>query len=153
MQILFGKHYGKSLELLLLKQPDYVAWMLSQRGAHGVMKRAQTEAKHLVARFNAKSLLKKCFSKEGSEQAATRCTVYGENALVPYWWCSSCNPYQSGANAGKLQAVATYEEALDHVLFWCGGRAADYKSLIKDLAQAKGLPDRVGEKQAAAFFA
>jgi len=153
MEITFGKHAGKSIELLLLKEPEYIKWMLEQQNATGAMKRAQDEAKRLIARFNTKPFIKDCFGKPGAAHKATRCTVYGNNVTVPYWWCDSCNPYQSGANSGKLQAVSTYEEALNHVGFWCSGRSSDYKSLIKDLAQAKGLPARVGEKQAVAFFA
>ena len=117
------------------------------------MKRAQDEARRLIARFNSKPLVKDCFGEPGAHHKATRCTVYGKNVMAPRWWCDTCDPYQSGANAGKLQAVASYEDALDHVGFWCGGHSADYKSLIKALAQAKGLPAHVGEKQAAAFFA
>lgn len=153
MQITFGKHAGKSLELLILKQPDYIAWMLQQQNAHGAMKRVQEAAKRLMARFDAKPILKDCFGQPAAAHKATRCTVYQNNVTVPHWWCDTCDPYQSGANPGKLQVIRTYEEALAHVTFWCGGRASDYKSLVKDLAQAKGLPARVGEKQAAAFFA
>jgi hypothetical protein len=152
MQITFGKHAGKSLELLLLKEPDYIAWMLAQQSVYGAVKRAQDEAKRLIARFDAKPLVKDCFGRSGAHKA-TRCTVYGNNVTAPYWWCSTCDPYLSGANPGKLQVVASYEDALAHVALWCSGRSSDYKSLIKDLARAKGLPTRVGEKQAAEFFA
>lgn len=153
MQITFGKHSGKSLELLLFKHPDYIAWMLAQQNASGAMKRAQDEAKRLMGRFNSKPFKKQRFGQTGPKHSATRCTVYSNNVTVPHWWCNGCDPYESGANAGKLQVIATYEDALDHVGAWCGGNTADYKSLIKDLAQAKGLPARIGEKQAAAFFA
>lgn len=152
MEITFGKHAGKSLELLLLKEPAYIAWMLGQQNTMGAMKHAQNEARRLIARFNSKPFIPNCFGKQAPEHKATRCTVYGNNVTAPCWWCISCDPYQSGANSGKLQSVSTYEDALNHVGFWCGGRASDYKSLIKDLAQAKGLPARVGEKQATAFF-
>jgi len=34
----------------------------------------------------------------------------------------------------------------------CRGRKADLKRIIRALAEAKGLPERVGEAQAVAFF-
>jgi len=41
----------------------------------------------------------------------------------------------------------------DAVLTYCGGRKEDLRFLIKELAQARGLPTRVGPAQAAEFFA
>lgn len=35
---------------------------------------------------------------------------------------------------------------------WGVGHPSERKNLIRDLARAKGLPDRVGMKQAIAFF-
>jgi hypothetical protein len=148
----FGKYAGKPLELLVLKEPGYVAWILKQQSAAGRMKSVQIEAKRLIALFNAKPFLKDCFGQSHGPRKATRCSVYGSSVNAPYWWCSTCNPYESGAAPGKLQSVATYESALRHVDFFYGGRGADYKSLIRALAEAKGLPSRVGEKQAKVFL-
>jgi hypothetical protein len=153
MILSFGKkHAGKSLELLVLKEPDYIKWMLEQKNPGAAMKRAQDEAKRLIAKFDAMPFTENCSGHTGSPHPATRCTVYGNNVRGPYWWCDACNPYQSGANPGKLQEVRSYGQALRHVASFCGGRVSDYKSLIRDLAAAKGLPSRVGEKQAQAFF-
>ena len=33
MEIIFGKHSGTSMELLVLKYPDYVAWLLRKENA------------------------------------------------------------------------------------------------------------------------
>jgi hypothetical protein len=43
MQIEFGKHYGTSLEPLVLKDPVYVAWMLSVQKPSREMQRAVVE--------------------------------------------------------------------------------------------------------------
>ncbi len=86
MEITFGKHAGKSLELLILKEPTYIAWMLNQLNASGDMKHAQEKAKHLIAVFNAKPVLKDCFGKPALAHKATRCTVYESNVTVPHWW-------------------------------------------------------------------
>lgn len=152
MQITFGKHSGKSLELLLLKEPDYVCWILEQAGAYGQMKAAQAQAEKLIRKFNAKSVVKSC-SGRNCENLATRCTVYSKNVQSPYWWCDDCDPYQAGANRGKIQPISSYQDAVQHVGLYCSARKADLKDLIKSLARAKGLPSRVGEVQAQAFFA
>jgi hypothetical protein len=53
---------------------------------------------------------------------------------------------------GKLRMVATYREALRHVRVHCRGRQADYRRLVRALAEAKGLPPRCGAREAMAFF-
>ncbi len=52
-----------------------------------------------------------------------------------------------------FRTVITYTEALGHIQNYCGGRKGDLNFLIRILAEAKGLPKRVGEKQAQEFFA
>ncbi len=149
MQVAFGKHAGKSVELLMFKEPGYVHWLL-QQSPSGALLVVQRHAHSLMKKFDAKPLHRQCHGHNCSA-LATRATVYG-NSLAPYWWCDNCDPYEAGANSGKLQGVRTYSEALTHVEFYCGGRKSDYVALVKYLAQAKGLPTRVGEQQANAFF-
>jgi hypothetical protein len=69
-----------------------------------------------------------------------------------YYWCNSCDPYQAGAIEGKLTIITTYRQALDHISLSCKKRSRDYIAIVKALAHAKGLPDRVTEGQAEAFF-
>lgn len=72
-------------------------------------------------------------------------------SAVPMWWCDDCDPRLLVYEV-KFQIIATYEEALDYVKANCEGRKSDYNILIRAFAQAKGLPKRVGEKQAHLFF-
>ena len=53
----------------------------------------------------------------------------------------------------KDQIGATGGEALTHVGNNSGRIKADLNFLVRLLAEAKGLPKRVGEKQAQEFFA
>jgi hypothetical protein len=148
----FGKHNGKSVGLLLLKEPGYVIWLLSQSNPQGAMKSAISEAKRLILRFDAKPFVTSC-SATNCAKVATYGTVYGNNVSLAYWWCEECDPYHSGANPGKLANIATYSSALQHVDMYCSASSADYKRIIATMANGKGLPARVGEKQIAAFFA
>lgn len=149
MQALVGVHKGKSMEELVLKEPAYVHWLLEQTPS-GALLAMKNEAKQLIAKFDAKPYVVPCF--ERCSRPATRLSVYLSN-LAPYWWCSDCDPYGQGASDGKLQILRTYVAALSHVQFFCGGKKADYRALIKDMAKAKGLPARVGEAQLKEFFA
>jgi hypothetical protein len=150
MNVTFGKHMGKSVELLMLKEPSYIKWILEQESPRGAMASVQAYTKHLVLLFDQKPLIEQCCSKTCKQQA-TRLTVYLDN-LLPHWWCHTCDPYQTGANAGKLQSPMGYLQALRHVEVFCNNRKPDYSGMINAISQGKGLPRRVGETQAKKFF-
>lgn len=148
MQAVVGVHKGKSMEELVIKEPAYVHWLLGQSPS-GPLLAMKAEAKKLVKAFEAKPYTAKCFN---CGQSASRLSVYGNN-IDPMWWCHNCDPYSQGANQGKLQIFETYTAALRHVDFFCAGKKSDYRSLVKSMAKAKGLPARVGETQLQNFFA
>jgi hypothetical protein len=151
MKVMFGKHLGESVELLMLKEPDYIKWILDQKSPTGAMVNVKTYIQKLIKIFDDKPFVgKQCWSKI-CQNPATKFTVYLDN-LAPYWWCDTCDPYQTGANSGKLQSPIDYQSALQHVELFCRNRKSDYKEVIKMMSQAKGLPARVGEAQAQKFF-
>ena len=152
VDLTFGKNAGTSVEKLVLKDPKYVHWMLKQADAKGGLKLAQAHAAKCIKRFDAKPFVKTC-SGQNCHATATRCTVYSNNVSDPYWWCDTCDPYQSGANRGKLQVLKTYAEAYHHVQLYCSDRVSDHKDIVLAMAKAKGLPARVGDAQALQFFA
>ncbi len=144
MQIRSGKYAGKSSEQVVLKFPDYVEWYI---GAYPTAK-LSTEFKRLVGIFDRKPLRTKCYT---CKKSATLATAYMNNPSL-YFWCSDCDYYGSGANKGKLTIIKTYSNALQHIELNCGGYKSWKSTIIKSLAQAKGLPARVGDAQAVAFF-
>jgi hypothetical protein len=142
---------GKSVELLMLKEPSYIKWILEQESPRGMMASVQVHIKHLALLFDQKPFTgEHCYSKTCGKQA-TLFTLYLDN-LLPHWWCSTCDPYQTGANEGKLQSPMGYLQALRHVEVFCNNRKPDYIAIIKVISQGKGLPHRVGERQAQIFF-
>lgn len=149
MAISFGPERGKSVEITMLKRPDFISWTLGAES--GPAAQLALTARSLMVKFDSKPILKSCDGRGCSSQA-TRCTVYQNNVFTPYWWCDSCDPYSNGALPGKLQVIRTYNDALKHVTQYCQGSRADCRQLIIELARAKGLPKRVGETQAQAFF-
>jgi hypothetical protein len=146
MQIEFGKHYGTSLEPLVLKDPVYVAWMLSVQEPGRGLQRAVAHARRLIGMFDAKPFVTPC----SWSRPATRCTAYAVCAsLAP--WCDECDPYSQGAARGKLTEIRTYQDALN-LGFSNTAPKRSMKSAVRNLARAKGLPDRVGELDAQQFF-
>lgn len=150
MDITFGKHTGKSSEILVLKHPEYIHWLLQQKNTHGAMRTLQAEVRNLIQEFNGKAIKEKCWCSSCKSEVV-RMSVYKEK-LDPYWWCANCDPYQAGAVSGKLSIFGDYESALLHVQLYCKGKQSEQRKIIKSLAVAKGLPVRSGEKQAIDFF-
>jgi hypothetical protein len=150
MYITFGtKAKGKSVELAVLRQPDYIAWMLDQPSPSGRMQAVVAEVNRLIPLFDAKPIVERC--RGNCSNRATRFSVY-QGGFDAWPWCDSCDPHSQGASTGRLSILRTYREALRQVAFFNAGRREDYRDLLKSMAEAKGLPARVGEKQAAAFF-
>jgi hypothetical protein len=87
----------------------------------------------------------------GCGRRAVRGTIYS-GTVFPRWWCDECDPAGHGATPGKLEEVGGYQWAAGYVAWHCGGRKESLAALVKALARARGLPDRVGEWEAKAFF-
>jgi hypothetical protein len=139
------------LEFLVLRHPDYVVWMLLLQGASSPMARAREEVRHLLDVFDQKPILEACCG-EGCHNRATRCTV-PRRGLSVFWWCHRCDEYALGASPGKLEVIRSYLQAISYVHAFCDGRKSALQCLIRALAEARGLPQRFGDKQAIAFFA
>jgi len=144
------KHNGKSVDEVMLKDPGYVKWVLENSNAAGQLKEIRNEMLTLIDIFNSKHFTKKC-AGNNCGKISTRCTAYKDNFQILYWWCDNCNPYQSGARAGTLHVIHTYQDALSYVADVCKNRE-DYVAFIKRLAQEKGLPKRLKKGDINKFF-
>ena len=149
MQATIGKHAGTAMEVLMLKQPGYINWLLDYP-ACGPLAPMKQEAIRLVDVFDAKSFAEPC-TAEGCATCATRMTVHGES-VVPMCWCDQCDPRRLGANPGRLYVIRTYQQALAHVTNSCHMRKSSYRVIVLNMARAKGLGERVGAREAEAFF-
>lgn len=148
MIVSFGKHEGKSVELLVLKEPDYIKWVVGQE-ATGPLLAVQREANRLIRVFDSKPFVAKCLKCKRND--ATRVSLY-QGKSDPYWWCDKCNPLSRGADPSKIRIAIGYEGLLYHVECTCGGRKSDYRNVVRKVAELKGLPKRVGDAQSSAFF-
>lgn len=146
MRIQTGKQAGKTTEEVLLKQADWAQWMVENIPNSPVSK----NFRQLRLAFNRKAFTAEC-TKCG--EVATCATAYRETGRSLMFWCDDCDPYASGAVQGTLTVIETYGDALRHVDQSCNGVRAEKRAIIRELAEGKGLPRRVGENQATAFFA
>src|SRR5262249_945153 len=120
MLILFGKHRGKTVEYLVLREPDYVQWMLKQQEPTGPLARAVQEARRLIAAFDAKPVARGCCGT-GCGKPATRCSLHVVN-FRSLWWCDDCEPLPGGVPGGKLWVVKSYFDVVTYVQAFCHGR-------------------------------
>jgi hypothetical protein len=98
--------------------------------------------------FDAKPFTEKCHS---CGKLATRASTYRNNPSLMFW-CDECPPHSSGAEKEKVQAVTSIREVLQHIDWTADGHRAWKRKIVRELAEGKGLPKKVGEKQALAFF-
>ena len=151
MQIGFGKHKGKTIALVVLKEPDYIKWLLEQSEVTGNLAQVRTEVGRLLSVFDTKPIKSKC-SGRNCGNPAVKFTAYAGNPSSLYPWCDTCDPYQTGAVRSRISEIRTYREALNHVEVRCSGQKKGYREIIRGIASDKGLPARCGEAQAEAFF-
>lgn len=150
MYLKFGKYSDKSVEMVILKDPAYISWVLTERNPAGRLAIIKTEVQRLIRIFNAKPFLRNCQGRECTKPV-TCISVYSDYVYAPMWWCDDCNPYQLGARDGKLSLIKTYHDALLHHMRFQKPKSA-LKDLVRTMAVEKGLPKCVGEKDAEEFF-
>lgn len=144
----FGKFQGRFVEELILKEPEYIDWILRVPNPRGSMLEVVEAAVRLIGIFDAKPLIKPCRGTDCGK-LATRCVVYGQTLSLSFW-CDGCDPYSLGAARGMLRAFPGYRDACMQP--WGTGNPKELKTLIRDVARAKGLPNRVGQNEAITFF-
>ena len=144
VQITSGKHAGKTSQLLMLNHPDYAAWYM---GEYPDAKLSVTLRQH-IAKLDGRPFVTSC---QTCGKAATRATAYAGDCELMFW-CDRCDPHGAGAIRGKLHGVRTYGDALRHIQYTADGHKGYMKRIVRSLAEAKGLPKRVGEATAQSFL-
>jgi hypothetical protein len=145
MRFKSGKHEGMITEQVALTEPHFAQWTIEQypESPHG-----QEFIRHWRD-FDDKPFTEDCHGECGRK--ATRASAYRGGPSL-FFWCNKCSPSSTGAHSGKLTTIHTVSELLQHVDWSAGGNRALKTRLVRQLAEAKGLPKRVGEAQALEFF-
>src|SRR4051812_5070141 len=109
MELSFGRHQGRTVEELVLKEPGYLMWMLTQPSPTGEFARAVHEARRLIAVFDAKPFVRACYGTD-CKSLATRFSAYRQSTEL-FFWCGECDPCELGAWPTKITILKTYLDA------------------------------------------
>lgn len=146
MRLQYGRYQGRTAEALLLRAPDYALWVLR----HQPDGRLAHCFRDLIAAFDARPLQSAC---QACGAQAVRAAALPERTEL-YFFCDACALYPDAPPLGAAQDLRTLDDLAAHVERTTRRRAvARLRSLVRRMAQAKGLPGRVTEPAAAAFFA
>lgn len=146
MRLQYGRYQGRTAETLLLRTPDYALWVLRHQPEGRLAEYFQA----LVAAFDARPLQRAC--QACGAQATRAAALPGRGEL--YFFCDACALYPDAAPLGAAQDLRTLADLADHVERTARRRAAPrLRALVRRMAQAKGLPRRITEPAATAFFA
>lgn len=146
MRLQYGRHQGRTAETLLLRAPDYALWVLR----HQPDGRLAQHFRNLLAAFDARPLKRVC---QACGAQATRAAALPERTEL-YFFCDACALYPDAPPLGAAQDLRTLADLAAHVERTAQRRAtARLRGLVRRMAQAKGLPNRITEPVAEAFFA
>ena len=145
MRLRYGRHKGRTTESLLLRAPDYALWMLSVNPASRVSRAFRS----LIAVLDAKPFVGSC---QRCGRPATRAAAFAQSSRL-LLFCDGCTLYPHDPPVGLSSHIRTVDEAVAHVERHCRRRLRrETRAIVRNLARAKGLPPRVTEEVAEAFF-
>jgi hypothetical protein len=151
MKITFGIHKGKTAEFLMINQPDYIKWILTQHEPSSTFATIQKHITQLIRKFDNKPFKDKSCSSNNCNHSATKFTIC-ESDLNPHWWCNSCEPIHADIPNDQLQSPVGYMSAIKHIDVYCNKQTFAYKSIINMIAEAKGLSANANELKLNMFF-
>lgn len=148
-----GRHKGELIESVIIKHPDFIFWLSEQDSTPG-FQWLYDYIQQRIDTFDAKPFVNaKCAGKtEGQPclQQVSRFALYRKSG-IPTFWCDECDPLQLGANESKLAIRTDYYPALFFLDCYACTREQK-RTLIRRLADAKGLTGNVTDQKALDFF-
>lgn len=145
MRLQYGRYQGRTAETLLLRAPDYAAWVLRHRPDG----RLGRHFRGLVAAFDARPLVRRC---QACGAPATRAAAMPERSEL-YFFCNDCGLYPDAPPLGSAGDLRTWTDVVDYVERAARRRpTARLRAIVRRMAQAKGAPPRITEAAAASFF-
>jgi len=114
MKITIGKYKGKSVEYLMINQPDYIKWILEQHDVSGELATIQKHISQLIRKFDKKPFKGQSCSSNECNKSATKFTINKQN-LDPYWWCDACEPKYPDISSDQLPSNIEYLSIIQHV--------------------------------------
>ncbi|MFA7418894.1 MAG: hypothetical protein WCZ90_04335 [Melioribacteraceae bacterium] len=149
MEITFGVHKGKTSQIVFLKEPNYVQWVLNKNSIYNDLLIIKNNFRYLIEILDTKPFKGTCHN---CRKPATRLAFWQGEVSSFYYSCDTCDSSSLGADEGQIRYVRTYSDAIKYVGNFCVGKKNIYQKMIKSMASAKGLNGRLTKENAHTFF-
>jgi hypothetical protein len=134
-------------EIAFLLRPDYAETILAERADSDL----KQEFERIRQNFDAKPLSARCSRQHCGKSAFKVTARTGSPELI--FWCRECYPgLRRGTASGGLTTIETFSDAMKHVDRTASGRQQAKRSIIRDLAKAKGFTGAIRQRSARTFF-
>jgi hypothetical protein len=141
MKFSFGKYIGKPIPWVIIEDPDYIDWFLSQ---NMTSRQEHNFTQEIIRKFdNAPFTTVRCMSGINCTNQVDFLSLYNGRYNGDYWFCQSCGPDSLGALPNKVSTINKYQQT---------ARMNNRKDVIKSFAYAKGIPKIKTEKALKKFF-
>ena len=145
-------HKDKLVERVVIQYPDFIHWFDENQLDTKYIDLGE-HIKKCIRIFNEKPFINvKCAGKNEAAPCTNQVDLFSlpDTSYIPSFWCASCDPNQQ---PDKVETLGTtYWQALHHGWREPRHRNQACQTLIKTLAEAKGLPDKPTDMQILAFF-
>ncbi len=135
-RISFGKYRSRSFRWLILRRPEYAAWMLREQD--DLVGPALKDLPHLeetILDFDDQLIVEIC-NEPGCSKRAVRVTACEGYPSGTEFTCALHEPTFSWCSQWGLSG---YRSALCYAEISCDGRSGAYQTIIEQIARAKGF--------------
>lgn len=149
MIIRCGMYTSLSTEHVLIYDPEYVWRLFNLRGIYGELLRTKEDIERLIITFDSMPFKRKCFARNCKNQA-TRVSLVSRDSNL-YYWCDECDIKKEAGLQCEPTVIKTYMGAVNFLHLYRATKS-EFRLMIVELANAKGLPERKTEKALQRFF-
>lgn len=142
------KHLGDPAELVVLTDPCYVEYLLTDENTEAQMPGLKAELRRLIDIFDRKKLSCSCRCCG----RPVRCLAFYRESFFYETWCAECTPEWLIRDEWRMDKFYNYLSAVDFGIYFCHSDKYTIRMIIKIMAHLKGLPLEFGRREAKAFF-
>lgn len=149
MKFTFGKYKNKSVLSIMVNDPLYIYWILSEFDTNSPICGYILKA---TDSFDKTKMKRNCSCGETATQSSLYSRGPGRYGTMPYFVCNFCDPYKGGASYGvELTLTARYYGLID----WMKRNQvskADCSIIMKNNLAVRGLTGRMTQKKLQEVF-
>lgn len=148
----FGRHRGLLIEKVILKYPDWIAWLSRQPQGPG-FRWLYEYIDACIEIFDSKPFIDvACSGRRNDAPCDRRPTRFSlrPGSEAPRYWCEDCDPALLGG--GALAVTTSYMALLLHIRGIANAKRELYRSSVIHLAATKGYTGRLTNQKIVKFF-